>query len=323
MTRAEKERWTNEGGRAGSKDAPSAGTAHRPDSEAAGADSPIVGQITADRLCTHCGYNLVGQPIVRESKYGLLVTRCSECGTYSAPTEYPSLAAGLARLTMLFAAAWLLIISAAVLLTGLALFGLSQFVAWSMLEPARQLAQGEFQASILAAGGDASKLWQSTGADAQRWLDSVGGEQGFLDAHGGWRVFADWSVWIQFLPAVIGVFLIGVVWAALTMGVPRRRLWIVPIPPIIFGAVLATLNIMWGSVRYGNTWYTIVVEFLNRRYERPLTTIAFITFAVFLFVGLRVGRPIVRMVVSILLPPRLRSGLAFLWTSDGLMPPKM
>lgn len=322
MTSSERERWTNEGGApAASGGSPSASAGGQPH-DAAGSASAVLGQISADRLCTHCGYNLIGQPIVREPKYGLLVTRCSECGTYSPTTEYPSLAAGLARLTMLFAAAWLLIISAVVLLSGFALYGFTELAFEVVLEPPRRLAQEEFQASIVAAGGDASKLWQSTEAEARAWLDSVGGEQGFIDAHGGWRMFANWFTLVQLLPAFIGTFVLGVLWAALTMGVPRRRLWLVPIPPILFGGTLVALQAL-SVTRYGSNWYTVAIDFLNRRYERPLMVMAFIALALLLFLGVRFGRPIVRLVVSILLPPRLRSGLAFLWTVDGLKPPRV
>ena len=34
------------------------------------------------------------------------------------------------------------------------------------------------------------------------------------------------------------------------------------------------------------------------------------------------GRPLARLTVRILLPPRIRSTLAFLWLADGLEPPR-
>ena len=44
-----------------------------------------------DRLCTHCHYNLIGQPVLREPYYSMLIVRCPECGTVAAMQEYPQL----------------------------------------------------------------------------------------------------------------------------------------------------------------------------------------------------------------------------------------
>ena len=38
--------------------------------------------------------------------------------------------------------------------------------------------------------------------------------------------------------------------------------------------------------------------------------------------GLMVGRPVARMLVQLLLPPRMRSSMAFLWLTDGREPPR-
>ncbi|HED53526.1 MAG TPA: hypothetical protein ENJ00_04925, partial [Phycisphaerales bacterium] len=57
-----------------------------PTQERAG-DSVVLG----DRLCVACAYNLRGQPVYRESEYGLYLVRCPECGTPAAIQEYPML----------------------------------------------------------------------------------------------------------------------------------------------------------------------------------------------------------------------------------------
>lgn len=50
-------------------------------SAAAGGDGVRVATVTVDRPCSKCGFNLVGQPIIRERHYGLFIARCPECGT--------------------------------------------------------------------------------------------------------------------------------------------------------------------------------------------------------------------------------------------------
>ena len=47
--------------------------------------------MTGDRFCTKCGYNLVGQEIVREKHYELLIVRCPECATVTGLQDYPRL----------------------------------------------------------------------------------------------------------------------------------------------------------------------------------------------------------------------------------------
>jgi hypothetical protein len=42
-----------------------------------------------------------------------------------------------------------------------------------------------------------------------------------------------------------------------------------------------------------------------------------------LFAGMRIGRPLVRLLIRLLLPPRIRGPLAILWTTDGLPPPSI
>jgi hypothetical protein len=43
--------------------------------------------------------------------------------------------------------------------------------------------------------------------------------------------------------------------------------------------------------------------------------------AIGLAIGLMIGRPLARGLVRLMLPPRLCSSLALLWTADGLKPP--
>ncbi len=66
--------------------------------------------MTGDRFCTKCGYNLVGQEIVREQHYELLIVRCPECATVAGLQDYPRLGTWGARWGMVLAALWLILL---------------------------------------------------------------------------------------------------------------------------------------------------------------------------------------------------------------------
>ena len=62
--------------------------------------------LTGDRFCTKCGYNLIGQQIVREEYYSMLIVRCPECATVASVQEYPLLGGWAIRWGALLAALW-------------------------------------------------------------------------------------------------------------------------------------------------------------------------------------------------------------------------
>ena len=66
--------------------------------------------VTGDRLCIRCGYNLIGQSILREPHYNLLIARCPECGAAAGVQEYPLLGPWAHRWGMIIAALWFILI---------------------------------------------------------------------------------------------------------------------------------------------------------------------------------------------------------------------
>ena len=66
--------------------------------------------VTGDRLCIRCGYNLIGQSILREPHYNLLIARCPECGAVAGVQEYPLLGPWAHRWGMIIAALWFILI---------------------------------------------------------------------------------------------------------------------------------------------------------------------------------------------------------------------
>ena len=66
--------------------------------------------LVGDRLCTRCGYNLAGQPVLREPHYKLLIVRCPECADVASLQEYPLLGRWVGRWAAIIAAVWILVV---------------------------------------------------------------------------------------------------------------------------------------------------------------------------------------------------------------------
>jgi hypothetical protein len=69
-----------------------------------------VSVLTADRMCTTCGYNLVGQVVVRERHYGMLIVRCPECAAVASVQEYPLLGRWAGRWGAILATLWFILL---------------------------------------------------------------------------------------------------------------------------------------------------------------------------------------------------------------------
>ncbi len=72
-------------------------------------DDEIVAYVEIDRFCSHCGYNLRTQPVSRDDRTRLLVTRCPECGGFEAASGTVTAASPwLNRLATLGLLIWIL-----------------------------------------------------------------------------------------------------------------------------------------------------------------------------------------------------------------------
>lgn len=69
-----------------------------------------VSEVIGERICAGCGFNLFGQPIVREHYYAMLIVRCPECAMVAGLQEYPFLGKWANRWGRLLAGLWLVAI---------------------------------------------------------------------------------------------------------------------------------------------------------------------------------------------------------------------
>ena len=309
--------------------------------------------MTGDRFCTKCGYNLVGQEIVREEHYELLIVRCPECATVTGLQDYPRLGIWAARWGIVLAALWMILLLCLWPATSGIMLGFGIGITDEGSRPyARRLADlqtiAEAQAATPAtpATPDASTTPTPTAAtpppvpllpgqalpaaitvqgttivlggrgrfgssDFKDWWEQQD-QQALLAAAGGWWGVFDRSEFLMLIPAGAVVFLFGCFWSVFLMQVPRRRL-------VYCGAAIVGLACVFALIPLLE-WDQRAVYSARRaaQYQLALPTLAatFGALVVPLASGLWFGRPLVKLAVSALLPPRLRGPIAVLWTAE-------
>ncbi|MFO0875109.1 MAG: hypothetical protein U0575_14210 [Phycisphaerales bacterium] len=290
------------------------------------ADAPRVSTIAADRLCVACGHNLIGQPVVREPHYGLIVARCPECGEVAALQEYPLLGRWGNRLGLMLAAICMAIGIALVVASSLALTSMTMGVGGAFATGLTRQVEQDLQ-RWAASALPATPWWQARAApEAQQWWDEQGGLDGFVTAHGGWFRCGNRMALLLWIPCAAAATSIGVVWSVLLLGVRRQRLWAIGLVLIGLAAtfeilvISADLDLFSASGARG--WFDEAYRSAMMRLDWPVRGVTLALLAVALAVGFAVGRPLARAATCLLLPPRFRGVLSILWTADGKPPPR-
>lgn len=289
-----------------------------------------VSTLAGNRLCTKCGYNLIGQSVVREPHYDMLMVRCSECGSVASIQEYPLLGRWAVRWAMLIAALWFALSTLFLLATSGMLYGFGNSITTIAIYPyAKSIA--ELQVEWYEAQDTQTQQQQmfqyqiSQGAYPyinidQTWW-STQDPQALLTSSGGWSKVGQWpsaSIWI---PLSLYVFLAGCFWAVLLTHL--RRFWL-----ILFCFLPIGLSAVFGAMYYSSDnyllanwgWFT-AQDIANDQLGMIFFNIANALMLIPLLMGIIFGRSIVRLLIRMLLPHRLRNSLAILWISDGLEPP--
>ena len=281
-----------------------------------------VSTLVGDRLCTKCGYNLIGQSVVREQHYDMLMVRCSECGSVASIQEYPILGRWAGRWAMLIAAAWFAISTIFLVATSGLLYNFGiRFTSNAIYPYAMNIAElhVEWYKTLDTKTQQQQIQYQMyDGAYPYKNIDP----QALLAQAGGWSKAAQWpsaNIWGSI---VVFVFLSGCFWAVLLTHL--RRIWLIlfSILPIAFAA-------LFGALYYYNDYYSMSLwgwftaqDIANEQLGMIYYGIAISGMSIPFILGLLFGRPVVRLLIRTLLPPRLRNSLAFLWIADGLEPPK-
>lgn len=178
------------------------------------------------------------------------------------------------------------------------------------------------QQSTQAIAISSAQQWQGYYGDG--WIDDAWWQQqdhaAFL-ASAGSRTLAPDTVRLWLVLALVA-FILGLVWGvALLHGHAKRR-------AIVCLIVLAPISLFWviASSTQSSNWGPAGTFYYAPELARNLAGtspfVASVLLALIpLFLGMTAGRPLARLLIRLLLPPRLRGPLTTLWLTDGLPPP--
>lgn len=277
-----------------------------------------VSVLVGDRLCIKCGYNLVGQSVVREPHYQMLIVRCPECGTVASLQEYPLLGHWANRWAALLAAMWFALMMLIVLGGGAAIFGFSFNAAWDASATFNTYVALRYQKhfeELARAQGQTTPNFSYT--EMTKWYQEQDFDAMFREA-GGWATGVNWSALFLWAPGSICIFAIGCMVAVASLRANRTKY-------VVAGMIMAAAfmycylfaYLPWQNQQAYWYWNDSIT-----RIGTPMLGLSLVIGAVALGLGVLLGRKVVRGLLRILLPPRLLQSLATLWIIDGLQPPR-
>lgn len=249
----------------------------------ADAAGPVVGHIQTDTFCQGCGYNLHTQAVMRDDRLGILVCRCPECGRFAAAGQStPAANPWLNRLALLLLVLWVLFVLGLLALCttflGMTAYGhVMNNVRWVSVQGPIAPMQSGYRYTIEVPDAG-DKNAVGRQLTEQLVMGAVAAALGGLT--GG----------------LFSVVLWHLKW-------PWRALaWLAP----VIGCTVAAL-----------AWVSDPAALFVWRWGLRWIATYLILEGVTVGAGLLLGRPVVRGVLRLLLPPRPLQHLAFLWTVDG------
>ncbi len=320
-------------------DTPPSPSPHDP--RAASAREERLGELCGDRLCTKCGFNLTGQLILREPHYHMVIVRCPECSTVASVQEYPLLGRWVSRWSALLAAVWFTALVALLaptvgILTAITL-NLGQELTGPLAQRIGTLHQEHVKAALAAnppkavAGVNAADTWgtpewyaaQNVGTDMfvdNKWWTKQTPSALIADA-GGLTSCIDLSPLLAWSLFGIPVLVAGVAWSVALLHQPRRRVWLFS---LVVGGITTGIAVIASFNTHTYRWsgWVHARELAQQAIGWPINLVGIVVFTPALIAGLLFGRSIVRGLIRLMLPPRLRGPLATLWLADGLTPPR-
>lgn len=287
-----------------------------------------ISTLVGDRLCIKCGYNLTGQPVLREPHYEMLIVRCPECGTVASMQEYPLLGRWAGRWAALVAALWFIVAFVLLMASAGILLGLGSEVTRIACEPyAGWLSE---QQLLWIKAQDPDSLAQNTTwmlsqppnpywRIDQNWWAAQDPAQ-LLEAAGGWAEAVDFGALVHWVFLTLAAVPMGCFWAVALLHFRKRALFIFALVVVGVAGTFAVIAHFQSPGVQSWYWMTAMAQ-AQRQIGPPITAMTLVFALIPLSIGLALGRPIVRGLIRALLPPRLRSPLALLWTTQGLTPP--
>ena len=287
----------------------------------------ITGRIETDAFCERCGFNLHRQPVVRDARLNILVTRCPECGAHQAAGRMTTSGrAWLSRVATVALTLWMCAVAAGILGGFLCSMGLTGGASETLVSKRYYVAgTGDEVTDDYASNGH---VWRRA-SDSQevplngdqvvarfQWIPAIGGPARPENVFTGYDVPPQGLLVMSMIFGML-IFGCGTIAAAMTWFWRPGWRWAWLLLPLLAGVAAIALNAVSAPARrYSNYGLEIA-----RTEGESLAYVAMIAVTlaqtVVLAAGLLVGRPLVRLFVSIVVPPRSRQLFAFLWHADG------
>ena len=248
-------------------------------------DTPV-GLLETDRFCDGCAYNLHTQPVWRDARLGILICRCPECGTvHPAGITTDAGRLWLVRLGTLLLSIWVVVL---LWLGGMTLAGMGG-LQYAHLEATSRVSSERRQIIV-----NGRSIQQYHRFRVLRVYDPVGDPRRAT------------QMWFELGFITAGSVAIGLAAGGLLVvflwHLPRHRYYFVLLTPAAVGIFLYWI-------------WTQETETL-RTWGASWIAFQALIQASGLVIGVRFGRPVVRLVLRTLLPPSLLQHLAFLWQVD-------
>jgi hypothetical protein len=269
-------------------------------------------RLIGTRACLRCHHELSGQPIHRIEPEGLLIVRCTECGQATPILEYPILGRWGARIGSSLLLLHVLVALGIVAATGAACFGVATGITQTPYRNLRTFITSKWETfgagrTDVTEGTDGT--WNLYTVDLAWWNDAGPGILVEYQAQHGMGITS--LSMVEMGGFVLLGTAIGVLWAGLFAGVRWSRLWI---PPVALYFVL--LGIAISATSLGNAPKVSIYDVAEGVRFRYLFPIALFAGLVGLEIGVMAGRPVLRVIARLLLPPNRQRDIDFLWRVD-------
>ncbi len=269
------------------------------------ADAPAIGKLDADRVCMQCLHQLGGATIYRDTRLQIMYVRCTECGTIATVTEYPMSWRWLRRFGVIVAAA-VLFTCFAVLAVDVAAATISTYaVSW---DTARTF---EPRLSAMGIAIDPQARWQAPAQliGDKAALGALGQDPSLLDLA--------WKRWTsEMIPLAIAWIIPGVAWSLLLLH--RRLIFVLAwqLVPITLAVLCFALVFTVEAVTAHNwkSYSALAYEWYGLQFAGT----AFGIGVAVRLLTIVVTRPLARLMVTLLLPLRIRQAVASVWEADSI-----
>jgi hypothetical protein len=253
------------------------------------AEDPVVvrpmdrhSQIEVDVFCANCFYNLHGQIVTIDPQLNIPICKCPECGRYHpAGTSTTSSSVWMRRLASILLLMWVWFIGAATFaFSGIFFaFAVSSIEAYRLNQSIPISTNKWHYRAVLYP-------WQAPGNPDE----NINGITTML--------------WLCAGSLVTG-FVVGMLCVTLLWHWPRQRYLATALLPLIPAGLLAMIYHSMPEC----------FDIYNQCIARILSQTAIQTTGILL--GILTGRTVSRTIISMIIPPKPRQSLAFLWMVDG------